>query len=67
MSHIYMIIGRNGDLSLSDIVRDLKSFTPYAAKLSEAEWGELLEMVCTYLLPEEEKQIQYIYPRLHCG
>lgn len=26
-SHIHMIIGRNGILSLSDIIRDLKSFT----------------------------------------
>jgi hypothetical protein len=27
---------------------------PYAAGLSETEWDELLEMICPYLLPEEE-------------
>lgn len=33
---------------------------PYAAGLSETEWQELLEMVCPYLLPEE--QVQYTLP-----
>lgn len=35
---------------------------PYAAGLSGAEWDELLEIVCPYLLPEEEEQVQYILP-----
>src|SRR5690606_7008088 len=39
---------------------------PYAAGLSETEWGELLEMVCPYLLPEEEEQVQYTLPLTVC-
>lgn len=35
---------------------------PYAAGLSETEWGELLEMLCPYLLPEEEEQVEYHLP-----
>ena len=35
---------------------------PYAAGLTETEWEELVEMICPYLLPEEEKQVQYTLP-----
>ena len=35
---------------------------PYADGLSEMEWDELLEMVCPYLLQEEEDPVQYVLP-----